>query len=113
MNLLNSTRRPVRLTLASSALALSLSLGAVSHAQDSVPLSQQENGNLWFVELSGAPVADGANLATVRNEKAAFRQAAAAAGVSYEERMSFDVLFNGFSVDVNPATARGSPSCPA
>jgi len=90
------------LTLASSALVLSLSLGAVTHAQNSIPLSQQENGNLWFVELSGAPVADGANLATVRNEKAAFRQAAAAAGVKFKERMSYDVLFNGFSVEVSP-----------
>jgi minor extracellular serine protease Vpr len=103
MNLITSIRRPVRLTLASSALVLSLSLGAVAHAQESVPASQQENGNLWFVELSGAPVADGTNLATVRNEKAEFRRAAAAAGVKFKERMSYDVLFNGFSVEVSPA----------
>ena len=98
-----SFRRPVRLTLASSALALSLSLGiAQVHAQESVSVSEQENGNLWFVELSGAPVADGASLASVRNEKAAFRRAAAAAGVAFTERRAYDVLFNGFSVEVAP-----------
>jgi len=98
-----SFRRPVRLTLASSALALSLSLGVAQvHAQESVPVSAQENGNLWFVELSGAPVADGASLAAVRNEKAAFRRAAAAAGITFKERMAYDTLFNGFSIEVAP-----------
>ena len=97
-----SIRRPLRLTLASSALALSLSLG-VAHAQESVSAADAENGNLWFVELSGAPVADGGKLANVRNEKAAFRNAAAAAGVAYKERLSYDTLFNGFSIEVSPA----------
>jgi subtilisin family serine protease len=60
-----------------------------------------ETTNLWFVELTGAPVADGNSLTAVRNEKAAFRRAAAAAGVRYAERRAFDVLFNGFSVVVN------------
>ena len=96
-----SFRRPVRLTLASSALALSLSLG-VAHAQESVSAADAENGNLWFVELSGAPVADGGKLANVRNEKAAFRAAAKAAGIAYKERMSYDTLFNGFSIEVAP-----------
>ena len=97
-----SIRRPVRLTLASSALALSLSLG-VAHAQESVSAADAENGNLWFVELSGAPVAGGGKLANVRNEKAAFRNAAAAAGVAYKERIAYDTLFNGFSIEVSPA----------
>jgi subtilisin family serine protease len=100
MKSITSIRRPVRLTLASSALALSLSIG-VAHAQESVSAANAENGNLWFVELSGAPVADGGKLASVRSEKAAFRQAAAAAGVAYKERLSYDTLFNGFSIEVN------------
>jgi subtilisin family serine protease len=103
MNLITSIRRPVRLTLASSALALSLSLGVAQvHAQESVPVSQQENGNLWFVELSGAPVADGNSRSAVQAEKAAFRRAAAAAGVSFKERFAYDTLFNGFAVEVAP-----------
>jgi hypothetical protein len=40
--------------LASSALAVSLSLG-VAHAQESVSAADAENGNLWFVESSGLP----------------------------------------------------------
>ena len=65
--------------------------------------ADNETANLWFVELTGAPVADGNTLTAVRNEKAAFRRAAAAAGVRYTERRAFDVLFNGFSVAVNAA----------
>jgi subtilisin family serine protease len=102
MKLSTSIRRPLLSALVSSSLALSLSLG-IAHAQESVSAAAAENGNLWFVELSGKPVADGANLAAVRNEKAAFRKAAAAAGVSFKERLSYDTLFNGFSVQVDPA----------
>ena len=81
-----------------SALVLSFGL-APAGAQDSVSVSEAENGNLWFVELSGAPTADGNSLANVRAEKAAFKKGAA--GVSYTERRSFDVLFNGYSVEVD------------
>jgi len=102
MKLSTSIRRPLFSALVSSSLALSLSLG-IAHAQESVSGAAAENGNLWFVELSGKPVADGASLAAVRNEKAAFRKAAAAAGVSFKERLSYDTLFNGFSVQVDPA----------
>ena len=100
MKSFTSSARPVRLALASSALALSLSLG-VAHAQESVDAGNAENGRYWFVELSGAPAADGRSLATVRNDKAAFRKAAAAAGATFKERRSYDVLFNGFSVEVD------------
>jgi minor extracellular serine protease Vpr len=86
--------------LALAVSAAMLSMGA-AQAQDSVPASAAENGNLWFVELSGAPVADGSSLASVRSEKAAFRRAAAAAGIRYTERRSFDTLFNGFSIQVS------------
>ena len=102
MKLSTSIGRPLLSALVSSSLALSLSLG-IAHAQESVSATAAENGNLWFVELSGKPVADGASLTAVRNEKAAFRKAAAAAGVSFKERLSYDTLFNGFSVKVDPA----------
>jgi subtilisin family serine protease len=91
-------------------LALLASFGPQTLAQSpAVPTAlavgsqDNETTNLWFVELSGAPVADGNTLTAVRNEKAAFRRAAAAAGVRYTERRTFDVLFNGFSVAVAPA----------
>ena len=88
--------RTARWALSLSVLALSIS---AAFAQ-SVERSAAESGNLWFVELSGAPTADGNSLSSVKNEKAAFRRAAAAAGIRYTERRSFDVLFNGFSIEV-------------
>ena len=84
--------------------SIALSLGATTaRAQDAVPVAAAEGGNLWFVELDSPPTADGTSLTVVRSEKAAFRNAAAAAGITYRERRSFDVLFNGFSVEVTPS----------
>ena len=91
-------------TLLGVALALSLGLAGGAAAQESVPVAEAEGGSLWFVELSGAPVADGNSASAVRAEKASFRKAAAAAGIPYVERRSFDVLFNGFSVHVDPVS---------
>ena len=68
-------------TLHAAALcgALVLPFGfAIANAQESIPVSAAENGDLWFVELNGAPTADGNTVTKVRNEKAAFRAAAAA-----------------------------------
>ncbi|MEQ9563265.1 MAG: S8 family serine peptidase, partial [Woeseiaceae bacterium] len=81
-------------------------------AQESIPSSEAENGNLWFVQLVGAPTADGAKLADVKSRKDAFRQAAASAGVPYREIRSFDVLFNGFSVEVSPVHRAALESLP-
>jgi minor extracellular serine protease Vpr len=60
-----------------------------------------ETPSAWFVELSGAPVADGGTLATLRQQKSAFRTAARAAGVTFRERYAFDTLWNGLSIDVS------------
>jgi minor extracellular serine protease Vpr len=88
---------------AASAVVLGLGAG-LARAQDSVPAAAAENSaRLWFVELSGSPVADGNSLAAVQGEKAAFRSAAAAAGIRYTERRAYDVLFNGFAVDIAPS----------
>lgn len=84
--------------LAAAAIG-SLATPAV-HAQSAESVTAAENGRLWFIELTGAPTADGNSLSSVQQEKAAFRRAAQAAGVRYTERRAFDVLFNGFSVDV-------------
>ncbi len=76
-----------------------------------------ETPSAWFVELAGAPLSDvdaaftsaqrQNYLRTLGQEKQAFRNAARAAGVSFREMRSFDVLFNGLSVDV---TARNLPA---
>jgi minor extracellular serine protease Vpr len=87
-------------SLALAALAVLLPLPPTAWAQ-SVSVEAAENGRLWFVELSGAPTADGNSKAAVQAEKRAFRNAAAAAGVRYQERRSFDVLFNGFAIAID------------
>lgn len=50
------------------------------------PASLSDSSDLWFVELSSPPTVDGTSLATTRGEKAAFRGAAARAGLAYQER---------------------------
>ena len=82
------------------AVVLCLGLASAS-AQDEVSALQAENTNLWFVELSGLPTADGNSLGAIKAEKAAFRSAAAKAGISYRELRSFDVLFNGYSIEID------------
>lgn len=83
-----------------STLVLSLGAGTAG-AQESVTVSAAENTNLYFVELAGSPTADGSGMDRVKAEKSAFRKAATAAGVKFKERRSFDVLFNGFSVEID------------
>ena len=85
-----------------SALALSFGI-ATSQAQDAGSFTEADarSSNLWFVELTGAPTADGGSLTTSSRDKAAFRRAAAAAGIVYTERRSYSVLFNGFSIEAS------------
>ena len=96
------TRHLGSMLLALTSAALSLAAPGAIAQTASVPISQAEGSNKWFIELAGAPVADGNSATNVRNEKAAFRRAAAAAGIVYGERRSFDTLFNGFSVEATP-----------
>ena len=96
---MNQTRTAIAL-----AVAATLSMGAFAAKPSmSVPATAAENGRLWFVELAGVPVADGRARNAVQSEKAAFRAAVAQAGIKFKERRSFDVLFNGFSVEVDAA----------
>jgi subtilisin family serine protease len=92
-----------RLRAAAFAAAATLLFSPVGpvHAQR-LPAAAAESGRLYFIELSGAPVADGRQLSAARAEKAAFRRNAADAGIRYTERRSFDVLFNGISAEVHP-----------
>ena len=103
----------MRTTFKASAIAAAVALLTLSaaHAQR-VSTAADETAKFWFVELAGAPVADGRSARAVRAEKAAFRRAARAAGVRYTERRSFDTLFNGFSVAVHPAERAKLPTLP-
>ena len=73
----------------------------MASAQESVPASEAESTDRWFIELKGPPTADGNTLANIKAEKKAFKNAAAAAKISFRELRSFDVLFNGYSVEVD------------
>lgn len=84
--------------LAAAALG---ALGLVTAHAQAFKVETPEQGRLWFVELTGAPVADGNRVAAVQAEKAAFRAAARQAGIRYTERRAFDTLFNGLSVSVD------------
>ncbi|HJV70390.1 S8 family peptidase [Ideonella sp.] len=97
--------KQIRKTLLASAAAaaLTLGLGGAQAATQSVPAKATEQTRHWFVEFSSLPTIEGTKLDKVRGEKAAFRQAAKAAGISFKERRAFDVLFNGLSIDVGPA----------
>jgi len=95
-------KRVLNSIAAAVAVVLSAGLPVANAQQAELPASAAEGGRLWFVELSGNPVADGSSLAAVRAEKAEFRRAAAAAGIRFTERRTFDTLFNGFSVELNP-----------
>lgn len=90
--------RPILTTIAAASALLSFQAQA-----QSLPASAAEGKGAWFVELAGSPVADGATLASVSSEKAAFRREALAAGVRFTERRSFNTLFNGFSINIDAA----------
>lgn len=59
--------------------------------------------DLWFVELSSPPAADGGSTTVTRADKTNFRNNARRAGVSYSERYAFDTLWNGLSIKVDPS----------
>lgn len=84
-----------------SACFLALSIQSAL-AQQHVPVSAAEGGNLWFVELADKPVASGNTKASVAAAQNNFRKAAKDADVQFNERRSFDTLFNGFSVEISP-----------
>jgi minor extracellular serine protease Vpr len=94
----------MKLRVNSLAIAAAAVLAAsAAWGQASVSTDAAENGRLWFVELSGAPTADGNSLSAVQAEKRAFRANAALAGLRYTERRAYDSLFNGFAVEIGLA----------
>lgn len=78
--------------------------GAMRGAERAEPErgARPEVPDLWFVELTLPPGADGTALSRLRGEKASFRSAAAREGVRFSERFAFDTLWNGLSVRVEP-----------
>jgi len=52
----------------------------------------------WFLELEGAPAADGTSQAALDAEHRRFASSAKAAGIDYRERFAYRTLFNGLSI---------------
>lgn len=97
--------KQIRKTLLATAAAAALTLvvGGVHAAPQSLPAKAAEQTDHWFVEFASVPTIEGAKLDKVRGEKTAFRAAAKKAGIQFKERRSFDVLFNGMSITATPA----------
>ena len=93
-------QRVLRLTLL-LAIVLTLSIMSVGAQGQVITQAADQSSGLWFVELSSAPTADGTSLATVRQEKVNFRNAARGTGLNFTERYAFDTLWNGLSIQMN------------
>jgi len=71
-------------------------------APDAALAGNNESPQAWFIELAGAPLADGGTKAALKGKRDAFTAAAKAAGAKYEQRFAFETLWNGISVRVTP-----------
>ncbi len=72
-----------------------------------VPPPSAENGQMtdetsqmWFVEFTSAPTADGGNLLAIRRDQINFRNDARRVGLTYTIRYSFSTLWNGYSIQI-------------
>jgi subtilisin family serine protease len=55
----------------------------------------------WFVELSGAPTADGGSATALTAKRQKFHADAKKAGISYKTRYEFQKLWNGMSLEIS------------
>ena len=62
-----------------------------------------ETSSIWFVELKSPPAVEGTSKKNLAKEKKAFRTAARSAGLGFTERYAFDTLWNGLSIEIDPA----------
>ncbi len=80
-------------------------VGPVSDTEQPAARVKSTSTGRWLVELSSPPTADGGSLSAVRADQAAFRRSATAAGIRFEERFTFEALFNGLSIRTSRASA--------
>jgi minor extracellular serine protease Vpr len=94
-----SRKRPRTLAVAASGAALAVA------AVIAIPSALAGGGStsaaegLYFVELASPPTEDGTPLGTTRREKREFRAEVQSSGLDIEERIAFNTLFNGISVE--------------
>jgi minor extracellular serine protease Vpr len=97
-------RAPV---LGFAAVLLVLALGASAGATTLPGGSSNESFQAWFVQFKTPPAAKGGSKAALASERTAFFKNAVDQGISVMQRRSFDVLWNGVSVNV-PAGQAGA-----
>jgi subtilisin family serine protease len=74
--------------------------------------SANETATNWFVELSSPPATKGTSEVELKAEHDAFAANAAADGIGFKERYSYDSLWNGVSVSVAPSQVAALGSVP-
>ncbi|MFL5951082.1 MAG: S8 family serine peptidase [Gaiellaceae bacterium] len=105
----------LRLALASlcvAGLAVAPALAGDAPAANAIGGSANETASAWFVELASPPAVKGTSKAKLKAERDAFKASAAADGVKYTERYSYDSLWNGISVSVAPSQVAALGSIP-
>lgn len=118
-----ASHRAALACLAGAGLAFSMIAGPASadNIPELAPLHQpptaddsgasEQASGLWFVELESPPASQGVARAQLQREKRQFRANARAQGVRFSERMAFDRLWNGLSIELESdlATLRETP----
>lgn len=100
--------RPLSVLLSAALLtslggATALPSIAQEAAPEAISAALSETPSAWFIELTSPPAADGTSLKTLRAEKQAFRNNVRDAGIALRERLAFDTLWNGVSINASPA----------
>jgi minor extracellular serine protease Vpr len=98
-----SRKRLLRVLVATVAAAAVIVIPSAlaGAATDSAPTEA-----LYFVELASPPTEDGTSLAKTQGEKRSFRDAVRKSGVDVEERISYNTLFNGVSIEATERESR-------
>jgi subtilisin family serine protease len=96
--------------VAAAVVALGASAGAGGAGTASAPAD--ESAHAWFIQLAGAPVAKGGDKAALKAARQKFFQGAADQGLDVKQRLAFETLWNGVSVNVPAAQAGALSSVP-
>src|SRR5213592_2193108 len=111
--MLNTSLRLLLALLCIAGLSVAPALaGDGAGAPGTVGGAANETPTSWFVELASPPAVKGTSKAKLQAERDAFKANAAADGVKYTERYSYDSLWNGLSVTVAPSKVAALGSIP-
>ena len=91
-----------KLLLTACASLLLASGAPYAQSQQTVPVSDNESSQLWFVELASPPAVEGTATTMLEREEIDFHANAAGAGIRYAEGRHFRKLWNGLTVRAQP-----------